>query len=112
MAETEEIQYADFSETPNGHNGIPGGYKAVGERKADTSKKEAPYGHTFMRRSASLRQQLDTELEWKDYEIEGNVRQDDYEHLVKQSDTEEERESDWRVRIKYSNGIELGNSIL
>lgn len=35
----------------------------------------------------SLRQQLDTELEWKDYEIEGNVRQDDYEYLVKQSDT-------------------------
>lgn len=34
-----------------------------------------------------LKQQLDTELEWKDYEIEGNVRQDDYEHLVKQSDT-------------------------
>lgn len=34
-----------------------------------------------------LRQQLDTELEWKDYGTEGNVRQDDYEHLVKQSDT-------------------------
>ena len=30
---------------PNGHNGIPGVYKAVGERKADTYKKEAPYGH-------------------------------------------------------------------
>ena len=28
---------------PNGHNGIPEGYKAVGERKADTYKKEARY---------------------------------------------------------------------
>lgn len=39
------------------------------------------------RENDSLRQQLDTELEWKDYEIEGNVRQDDYERLVKQSNT-------------------------
>ncbi len=39
------------------------------------------------RENDSLRQLLDTELEWKDYEIEGNVRQDDYEYLVKQSDT-------------------------
>lgn len=35
----------------------------------------------------SLKQQLGTEMEWKDYEIEGSVRQDDYDKLVKQSDT-------------------------
>ncbi len=29
----------------NGHNGIPGGYKVVGERKTDTYKKEISYGH-------------------------------------------------------------------
>lgn len=35
----------------------------------------------------SLKQQLDAELEWKDYEITENVRQDDYDKLVKQSGT-------------------------
>lgn len=35
----------------------------------------------------SLKQQLDAELEWKDYEITENVRQDGYDKLVKQSGT-------------------------
>lgn len=34
-----------------------------------------------------LTEQLDRELEWRDYEMKENVRQDDYDKLVKQSDT-------------------------
>ncbi len=35
----------------------------------------------------SLKEQLEREQEWKDYEIKENVRQVDYENLVKQSGT-------------------------
>lgn len=34
-----------------------------------------------------LKEQLDREQEWKDYEMKGNVSQDDYDNLVKQSAT-------------------------
>lgn len=43
---------------PNGHNGIPGVYKAVGERKADTYKKEAPYGHASMRKDPRYTEEI------------------------------------------------------
>ena len=35
----------------------------------------------------SLKQQLDMAMEWKDYEIEGSVQQDNYDKLVNQHDT-------------------------
>ena len=34
-----------------------------------------------------LTAQLERELEWKEYEMEENVKQEDYENLIKQSDT-------------------------
>lgn len=43
---------------PNGHNGIAGEYKAAGKRKADTYKKEAPYGHAFMRKDPRYAEEI------------------------------------------------------
>lgn len=69
------------------------------KQRAEKAEKDAQYFQDMVNYSSNelekaqeeisrLRKQVETEQEWQDYEIKENVQQNDYDNLVKQSDTQ------------------------
>ena len=57
------------------------------ERASEEAASFEAQASAYKKQVENLEAQLEKEQEWKPYEVKENVSQDDYEHLVKQSDT-------------------------
>lgn len=58
------------------------------ERASEEAANFEAQASAYKKQLESLEEQIEREQEWKPYEDKENVSQDDYEHLVKQSDTQ------------------------